>query len=106
MTRLAGVRRRIQRLGPYPSLALLVVPVALVEPLKLIALLVAGCGSSAQDDVKSAVTDYLHALLRQDGAAACNGLSSTTRAGSIVNQLIQLSSVHASIVASDAPTLA
>src|SRR5437588_12844183 len=44
MTRLAGVRRRLQRLGPYPSLALLVVPVALVEPLKLIALLVAGKG--------------------------------------------------------------
>jgi hypothetical protein len=31
----------IQKLGPYQSLALLLVPVTLVEPLKLLALLVA-----------------------------------------------------------------
>jgi hypothetical protein len=44
MTGLARVRRRIQQLGPYQSLALLAVPVALVEPLKIVALLVAGDG--------------------------------------------------------------
>src|SRR5467141_589492 len=38
---LAGARRMIQKLGPYQSLALLLVPVTLVEPLKLLALLVA-----------------------------------------------------------------
>src|SRR5579863_7110161 len=41
---LTGVRRRIQRLGPYTSMALLAVPVMLVEPLKLVALIVAGKG--------------------------------------------------------------
>jgi hypothetical protein len=44
MTLVAGVRRRIQRLGPYQSLVLLAVPVALVEPLKLASLFVAGEG--------------------------------------------------------------
>ena len=44
MTLLARARRRIQRLSPYQSLALLMVPVALVEPLKLVALFVAGGG--------------------------------------------------------------
>ena len=44
MTALARVRRRIQQLGPYQSLALLVVPVALVEPLKIVSLFVAGKG--------------------------------------------------------------
>lgn len=44
MTVLAGARRRIQKLGPYQSLALLSVPFALVEPLKLVALYVAGEG--------------------------------------------------------------
>lgn len=44
MTLLARARRRIQKLGPYQSLALLLVPVSLVEPLKLIALFVAGGG--------------------------------------------------------------
>jgi len=42
MTVLAGARRAIQKLGPYQSLALLLVPVTLVEPLKLVALVVAG----------------------------------------------------------------
>jgi hypothetical protein len=44
MTGLAGTRRWIQKLGPYQSLAVLLVPIALVEPLKLIALFVAGNG--------------------------------------------------------------
>jgi len=44
MTALARVRRRIQQLGPYQSLALLVMPTALVEPLKIVALFVAGNG--------------------------------------------------------------
>ena len=44
MTALARLRRRIQQLGPYQSLALLIVPVGLVEPLKLVALFVAGKG--------------------------------------------------------------
>lgn len=38
------LRRRIERLGPYPSLILLAVPVAVVEPLKLAAVVVAGNG--------------------------------------------------------------
>jgi hypothetical protein len=38
------VRRSIERLGPYQSLALLAVPVCLVEPLKLIAVFVVGKG--------------------------------------------------------------
>ena len=37
-------RRRIQQLGPYPSLLLLFVPLATVEPLKIVALVVAGKG--------------------------------------------------------------
>jgi hypothetical protein len=40
----ASARRRIQKLGPYQSMALLLVPVTLVEPLKFIALFVAGEG--------------------------------------------------------------
>lgn len=38
------VRQKIERLGPYASLCLLAVPVLIVEPLKLIALVVAGTG--------------------------------------------------------------
>jgi hypothetical protein len=44
MTALARARRRIQGLGPYQSLALVLVPLLLVEPLKLLALFVAGKG--------------------------------------------------------------
>jgi len=44
MTRSARRRRRIQQLGPYPSLLLLVAPLAIVEPAKFLALLVAGKG--------------------------------------------------------------
>jgi hypothetical protein len=38
------LRQAIDKLGPYQSLALLAVPVCLVEPLKLIAVAVAGKG--------------------------------------------------------------
>jgi hypothetical protein len=44
MTRLSGIRRRIQKMGPYPSMALLALPMMLVEPLKILALFVAGKG--------------------------------------------------------------
>ena len=44
LTFLARTRRRIQQLGPYGSLALLLVPLLSVEPLKLVALIVAGKG--------------------------------------------------------------
>jgi hypothetical protein len=44
LTALARLRRRIQRLKPYPSLLLLIAPLAVVEPLKLISLLAAGKG--------------------------------------------------------------
>ena len=44
MTLLASLRRRIQKLGPYQSLALLAVPLACAEPVKLLALYVAGGG--------------------------------------------------------------
>ena len=39
-----SVRRSIEGLGPYPSLFLLALPTATVEPLKLVALAVAGKG--------------------------------------------------------------
>ena len=38
------LRRRIEELGPYQSLALLAVPFCLVEPLKLVAVAIAGTG--------------------------------------------------------------
>ena len=38
------VRRYIERLGPYPSLFLLAVPLAIVEPLKLVAVVIFGSG--------------------------------------------------------------
>ena len=44
MTALACARRRIQQLGPYRSLALMLLPILLVEPLKIVALFVAGSG--------------------------------------------------------------
>ena len=40
----ARVRRRIQQLSPYQSLLLLFVPIATAEPLKIVALVVAGKG--------------------------------------------------------------
>ena len=40
----ARFRRFVQGLGPYPSLALLVVPAAVVEPLKIVAVGIAGKG--------------------------------------------------------------
>ena len=44
MTALASIRRRIQRLGRYQSLALILLPLLLVEPLKFVALIFAGNG--------------------------------------------------------------
>src|ERR1700712_2320954 len=44
MTLLAGARRRIQQMGPYRSLVLMLTPLLLVEPLKLVALVIAGKG--------------------------------------------------------------
>jgi hypothetical protein len=41
---LSRVRHSIQRLGPYQSLVLLAVPVSVVEPLKLAAVVIAGEG--------------------------------------------------------------
>jgi hypothetical protein len=41
---LANARHRIEGLGPYPSLAVLLIPVCIVEPLKLVAVAVAGDG--------------------------------------------------------------
>ena len=40
----ARLKRRIERLGPYQSLLLLAVPLSVVEPLKLIAVAIAGSG--------------------------------------------------------------
>ena len=39
-----AVRRSIERLSPYQSLALMAVPVALIEPLKFVAVAIAGEG--------------------------------------------------------------
>jgi hypothetical protein len=39
-----GARKAIERLRPYPSLLLLAVPLAVVEPLKLVAIFLAGDG--------------------------------------------------------------
>src|ERR1700755_2722148 len=44
MTTLSRLRRRIQQLRPYPSLLLLIAPLAIVEPAKFLALLIAGKG--------------------------------------------------------------
>ena len=41
---LSKIRRRIEDLGPYQSLLLLAVPTSIVEPLKLVALAIAGDG--------------------------------------------------------------
>jgi hypothetical protein len=44
MTLLARIRRRLQKTSPYGYLVLLLVPLLLVEPLKLVAVIVAGEG--------------------------------------------------------------
>jgi hypothetical protein len=44
MTLLARTRRRLQKMSPYLSLFLLLVPLLLVEPLKVVAMIVAGRG--------------------------------------------------------------
>jgi hypothetical protein len=41
---LSGIRHRIERLGPHQSLVLLAVPTSIVEPLKLVAVAIAGEG--------------------------------------------------------------
>lgn len=41
---LRRVRRRIEQLPPYPALIMLAVPLAIVEPLKLVTIFVAGEG--------------------------------------------------------------
>ena len=40
----SGVRHAIERLGPYQSLVLLAVPTSLIEPLKFVAVAIAGEG--------------------------------------------------------------
>lgn len=37
-------RHRLSRLGPYTALAIVLIPLAIVEPLKLVALVIAGEG--------------------------------------------------------------
>jgi hypothetical protein len=44
LTVLAGARCWVQKMGPYPSMALLAVPLVLVEPLKLVALIIVDRG--------------------------------------------------------------
>jgi hypothetical protein len=44
MTALSAIRRHIQQLGPYQSLVLMLLPLLLVEPLKLVALVIVGKG--------------------------------------------------------------
>jgi hypothetical protein len=44
MRYLRPFRRWIERLGPYPSLFLLIIPLAIVEPLKLVTIFIAGDG--------------------------------------------------------------
>ena len=44
MRNLRLLRRRIERFGPYPSLFLLMIPLAIVEPLKLATIFIAGDG--------------------------------------------------------------
>ena len=39
-----GLRRKIESLGPYSSLALLALPICVIEPLKLVAVAIAGDG--------------------------------------------------------------
>jgi hypothetical protein len=44
MTFAAGARRRIQQLGPYKSLAILLVPLLIVEPAKMAGMAFVGLG--------------------------------------------------------------
>jgi hypothetical protein len=41
---LESFRRRLERLGPYASLVVLAIPLTIVEPFKLVAVLIAGGG--------------------------------------------------------------
>ena len=62
MTTLSWLRRRIQQLRPYPSLLLLIAPLAIVEPAKFLALLVAGKGHRLSGTVMIVVA-YAASLL-------------------------------------------
>jgi|SRR3954447_2657765 hypothetical protein len=44
MSKTATLRRSLERLGPYQSLVLVLIPLAIVEPAKLAAILIAGEG--------------------------------------------------------------
>src|ERR1700682_5523227 len=44
MTFVAGTRRRLQKISPYSSLVVLLVPLLLVEPLQILAIFIAGKG--------------------------------------------------------------
>jgi len=44
MSRTATLRRSLKRLGPYQSLVIVLIPLAIVEPLKLVAVVIAGEG--------------------------------------------------------------
>jgi hypothetical protein len=62
MTTLARARRHLQKVSPYLSLLLLLVPLALVEPLKLVAVILAGKGHWITGTV-TMITAYLVSLL-------------------------------------------
>ena len=61
MTFLARNRRRLQKISPYLSLVLLLVPLLLVEPLKVVALVVAGKGHGlpAQECLLSLMNEFV-----------------------------------------------
>jgi hypothetical protein len=42
--KIGATRRRLQRLGPYQALLVLMLPVSIVEPLKLVAVAIVGSG--------------------------------------------------------------
>jgi hypothetical protein len=46
--RLRRLRQQIERLRPYPALLILAVPLAVVEPLKLATIFIAGEGTGSQ----------------------------------------------------------
>lgn len=61
----ARLRRRIQQLSPYQSLLLLFFPIATVEPLKIVALVVAGNGHWLSGTV-TIIAAYATSLLVTD----------------------------------------
>lgn len=56
------LRRDIERLGPYQSLALLAIPISVVEPLKIFAIAIAGAGHWAAGTI-TIVCAYAVSLL-------------------------------------------